>query len=251
MERVILVLEGSGERISCLLNPEALVFRRQAGMRTRADAAGGITGHALSDDPVVPTGGGRTEFELNLLFDTMLAQELNPISEAGPVLADVRELTRPLWNLAENGSRAEGFGGPAAVRFIWGRSWNVLAVVSAVSERLERFTPDGMPQRSWMRLRLRRLNETSQTAAPAAPVTPQFETASLMLDEAGFEPAAIDVPVDDSGLPLLTLDQIASSVMGDPGRWRVLAAYNDIADPLQLEEGTVLRVPPAGEGATP
>ncbi|WP_431267353.1 hypothetical protein [Dankookia sp. P2] len=251
MERVLLVVEGSGERISCLLNPETLVFRRRAGLRTRGDAAGGITGFALSDDPVLATGGGRTEVVLDLLFDVALAQELSPVPEAGPALADVRELTRPLWDLAENAAPVGGPGGPAGVRFIWGRSWNVLAVVTAVAERLERFTPDGMPQRSWLRLRLRRLSRSAQTAAPAAPVTPQFETAARLSGDAEAEPSAVEVPVDADGMPLLDLPQIASSTLGDPAKWRVLADYNQIENPFQLEEGTVLRVPPPGERAAP
>jgi hypothetical protein len=39
MERVAFLLERSGERISCLLNPENLEARRTAGVRTRRPAA--------------------------------------------------------------------------------------------------------------------------------------------------------------------------------------------------------------------
>lgn len=39
------------------------------------------------------------------------------------------------------------------------------------------------------------------------------------------------------------LDQIAAQVYGDPAYWRVIAMYNDLADPLRLTPGEVLRIP--------
>ena len=246
MERVLFVIEGQ-QPIPCLLNPETLVFRRQSGMRTRSTTIGAITGFGFSDDPVIATGGGRTELELDLLFDTEVAQELNPMPDSAAPLADVRVLTRPLWNLAENGPGGDRFGGPAAVRFIWGRSWNVLAAVSAVAERLERFDPDGAPQRSWMRLRLRRLNDEVRSAPAGPSATPQFELpppASRDLDSL----PAVEVPVDHDGLPHLRLDHLAGTTFGDPSLWRIIAELNDISDPLDIEPGTVLRMPGPGGG---
>ena len=63
--------------------------------------------------------------------------------------------------LAETGGLPlETGGGPQApelpvVRLIWGKRWNLPGVVVAAAERLERFTVDGSPQRSWLRLLLR------------------------------------------------------------------------------------------------
>ena len=113
---------------------------------------------------------------------------------------NVRELTRPLWNLAENGQAANGYGAPPVVRFIWGRAWNVLGIVVAIAERLERFTQGGMPQRSWLRLRLRRVTESEARPAPAAPVTPQFEPPTLAApSEATEEAPTVELPVDPDG----------------------------------------------------
>ena len=52
------MIEKTGANISCLLNPESLVQRRQAGITTLSGATGQITGSGLSDDPIVATGGG-------------------------------------------------------------------------------------------------------------------------------------------------------------------------------------------------
>ena len=118
MERVVFLVEQTGERITCLLNPESVVMRRTAGVKPHALPTGAVTGVALSDDPLVATGGGVTELELDLLFDAeieresaaptrQIAGELDAAPESQPEI-DVRDLTRPIWSLAEN---AEGAGG--------------------------------------------------------------------------------------------------------------------------------------------
>src|SRR5690349_7080966 len=109
MERVAFLVEGTGERIGCLLNPESIIVRRTAGVRPRRSAAGLLTGAALADDPILYTGGGTTEIDLDLLFDVTLPGSSAPTVSstptgarpALPVLEDVRVLTGPLRQLAE------------------------------------------------------------------------------------------------------------------------------------------------------
>jgi hypothetical protein len=72
MERVTFLVERTGERIPCLLNPECLEVRRSAGVIRRRGAGGGMIGNPRSDDPLVATGGGITEYHLKLLFDVDL-----------------------------------------------------------------------------------------------------------------------------------------------------------------------------------
>src|SRR5438105_1692360 len=110
MERVAFLIEATSERIGCLLNPETLVLRRAAGVRPRRSAGGLLTGGQLTDDPLLYTGGGRTELELDLLFDTSLAGSTITTD-------DVRDLTGPFWALAENATGADGYGQPPLVRF--------------------------------------------------------------------------------------------------------------------------------------
>jgi hypothetical protein len=73
MERVAFMLEDTGERIGCLLNPESLVIRRSAGVQPRRSVSGVLSGAAQQDTPVLFTGGGRTVLELDLLFDINIA----------------------------------------------------------------------------------------------------------------------------------------------------------------------------------
>jgi hypothetical protein len=250
MERVAFLIEETNERLGCLLNPEGLVMRRAAGVQPRRSVAGQLTGLGLADDPLLYTGGGRTELELDLLFDVSLAG--SSISSD-----DVRDLTAPLWNLAENAARPDSYGRPPLVRFIWGKSWNLLSIVVAVAERLERFTPAGAPQRSWLRLRLLRVTAppartlTARHPAPAISSTLEGSEASesrvRVHQLIGGEPAeasGLATPAAPSG-PGERLDQLAARYYGDPAVWRLLAAYNNIDDPLHVPAGQLLRIPPA------
>jgi hypothetical protein len=240
-----------------MLNPETLVMRRTAGVRPRRSSSGQLTGAGLADDPVLYTGGGRTILELDLLFDLGLADSSVRSVDAGAAAvhgADVRALTRPLWQMAENTVRQAsarqasagnlGYAQPPQVRFIWGKAWNVPAVVLAVAERFERFTPQGNAQRSWLRLLLLRINET-----PPRPMVPEpFYLADVP-------------PADDLGAPDERweaheviegerLDQVAARQYGAPSLWRLIAAVNDVDDPAAIVPGQLLRLPPRPRGGT-
>jgi hypothetical protein len=139
MERVAFLIEETGERIVCLLNPESVVVRRTAGVRPRRSIGGSLAGSELADDALLFTGGGTTEMFFNLLFDVSL-------SETKTEVKDVRDLTSPLWKLAENSGESKTYGEPPRVRFVWGKSWNVSGVVAAVSERFDYFDMAGVPR---------------------------------------------------------------------------------------------------------
>jgi hypothetical protein len=249
MERVAFLVEQTGERISCLLNPEFLETRRQSGLRTRREAGGFLAAAGRTDHPLIATGGGVTEFDLRLLFDTEVAQlERGAASTQPPGLAtdlssDVRELTRPIWGLSENATAA-GVSGPPSVRFIWGKSWNIPAVVVCVAERLERFDANGAPQRSWLALRLRRVDEPGPRPVPPLPVTPQFEVSAPGSDGEQDQYGSLDMPVDDQGAPLDRLDQICAEHYGNPALAPILGDFNGLEDLLDLAGGTLLSLPP-------
>jgi len=278
VERVTFLVERTGDRISCLLNPEMLEARRVAGVVRRQGAGGAVLGTLRGDDPLIATGGGITEYDLRLLFDVDIANEgrasaaraggtaVGGPSEGGnaiedsssaagdapaavpvaPPASDVRALTRPLWALAETGAEAGSGVAPQRMRFIWGTAWNVPAIVIAASERLDRFDANGVPQRSWLSLRLRRVDEESDAGLPPPdPVTPQFESGSAAAEgssDADYE--AVPLMIDELGIPLERIDQIAAARYGDPTLARALAAFNGIFDMLDIPEGTVLRLPP-------
>jgi hypothetical protein len=277
MERVAFLVEATGERISCLLNPESLLVRRTAGLAAQRSLGGQATGEGLTDDPLLATGGGSTEMLLDLLFDIYLTgagtgsalgavggaagagagtgagTSPGPPPGSSPRIADVRDLTGPLWQLAETG-RGEGYGRLPQVLFLWGKAWNVPGVVAAVSERLEHFTPGGVPTRSWLRLRLLRTGEARREPSPPA-ITESLPTGVIAVPDPAAVPeeqitsyAVLGGGLEATGEPGGSgerLDQIAARAYGDPRLWTVLAAFNGIVDPLHLPPGTVLRIPDA------
>ena len=251
MERVTFLIERTGARVSCLLNPESLEARRTAGLIRREGAGGAILGRPRSDDPVVAVGGGTTEFDLQLLFDVDVANEGRPpprhqidpvtgqvVSPADPALApviDVRSLTQPLWAMAENGEPIDGSLAPQRVRFIWGKSWNVPGVIVAVAERLERFDAAGVPQRSWLSLRLRRVEEGMESGRPpSSPTTPQFEnvTDPILGGQAGDVVVATRGP---DGLMNPRYD-LLGFFKGDVTKGLTYVEANGFDNPLTMEE---------------
>jgi Contractile injection system tube protein len=242
MERVAFLLEETNERLGCLLNPDSLVIRRAAGVLPRRSLGGQFTGVGLRDDPLLYTGGGMTELELNLLFDVSLAGSSIETN-------DVRDLTGPLWNLAENAHSVNGYRRPPLVRFVWGKSWNIPGIVAAVAEYLEQFTADGAPQRSWLSMRLWRVSEPQKETVPGGqPLQTQaLSPADLEVSPGSVSPDHVQVHVVSVGE---RLDEIAARYYPDqpaaeaPALWRTLASFNGLEDPLHIPAGTILRVPP-------
>lgn len=253
MERVAFLIEESGERLSCMLNPESLVVRRNAGIRPQQSVNGSLTGSSLSDDPLLFTGGGRTELQLDLLFDVHIAGTTLQTS-------DVRDLTAPLWRLAENTPDAPEPTAPLA-RFVWGKSWNILGVVASVAERFENFTAAGEPQRSWLRMRFIRVTEPEAAAVDLtttdlinAPDAADAAAATALLGDladavpgeiAGINDIAAVHELTGEGTTGENLPYLAYVYLDDPAQWRWLAWFNGIIDPLRLAAGTLINVPTA------
>jgi len=237
MERVAFLIDETGERVDCLLNPETVHVTRLAGVRPRGAAGGQITGVGLADDPLVFTGGGRTELVMDLLFDVDFVE-----AQVRP--EDVRALTRPLWMLSENSAVEHGWVRPPLVRLVWGKTWNVPGVIVAIAERFDGFNLGGTPRRSWLRLKMVRVAEDAATAQQgfeselaAAETTPVAEpgTAVVAVGDGSNEP----------GYSGVRFDLLSNDALGSPLRWRLLAEHNRITNPFEVSSGTALSVPPA------
>jgi len=241
MERVAFLIEKTGERIGCMLNPETLIARRSAGIVRRNGYSGPLQGVRQTDDLLLYGGGGTTEMILDLLFDTTLSGDT---AEPG----DVRSLTRPLWNLAENGADDQGQAKVPIVRFVWGKTWNVPGLVTAVAERLEFFDESGVPRRSWLRMRFCRVHLDDQPA-DSVPAGPGLDSLlPLESPESGSTRASEEVTGGpqlqaDNNNSTSRLDEIAFRNYGSSALWRLVAWFNNVADPLHVTAGTLLRIP--------
>lgn len=241
MERVSFLVEATGERFSCMLNPETLVLSRRSGIRRQKSSGGLVTGAELSDEPVLLDGGGSTEMVLDLLFDVLL-------DESRESIEDVRQMTGPLFALTENARRDASTWGPARVLFFWGKSWAVPGVITAIAERLDQFSRAGVPQRAWVRLKLLRVAEDESDRAGGAMPPPVFDTDELLEAPPELPMGPTVVHEVRSGSESVSrgqtdrLDQLAYNYYGDPNCWRLLAWLNGIDDPLQLRAGEQLRI---------
>lgn len=252
MERVAFLVEETGERIDCLLNPETLEVSRLAGVRARGSAGGLLTGAGQADDPLHFTGGGRTEMVLDLLFDVEL-------TEIQPRPTDVRTLTRRLWLLAENSAEDRGSVRPPLVRLVWGKTWNIPGVITTVAERFDDFDRYGSPRRSWLRMKLVRVAESAQRAQEAFDAELSAAQADRELQAALAAPStdpaatgavrAVGDGQPEPGFTGVRFDLLTTDALGSPFLWRRLAAYNGIDNPFEVAAGTVLAVPPPASTA--
>ncbi|MEZ4870565.1 MAG: hypothetical protein R3C14_55055 [Caldilineaceae bacterium] len=236
MERVAFLIEATNVRIPCMLNPASFELQRSVGVNRTS--GGQLVDTDLTDDPVLYSGRGSTSFTLDLLFDVTLTGAPTPRE-------DVRELTAPFWQLAEYRSERHRYDELPQVRFIWGKAWNIPCVIAAVAERYERFTANGVPQRSWLRMSLLRVGE-AVLAPPATPfglddlpesITPP---SAAVAADAGWE----SHEVLGGGADSERLDQLASHYYGDPSLWRLIARANNLDDPAQVPPGALLQIPP-------
>lgn len=233
MERVAFLIEETHTRIACMLNPERFEMQRTSGV-TRT-SAGLLKDSDLSDDPLIFSGRGSTTMTLQLLFDVSLGGS-SIFSE------DVRDLTEPLWELAEYKTRHRSLQELPVVRFIWGKAWNIPVVVSSVSERYERFTGTGLPQRSWLALSLMRVSAIVRTGDVKRSFAPEQFPTRAQIGRSGPNWKAHEQIGD--AISGERLDQLANRYYGRPEMWRLLAIANGIQDPAQVTAGSILQVPP-------
>lgn len=228
MERVAFLVEATDEHITCLLNPESLVVSRTAGVRPRQAAGGLVTGAGLADDPVLLAGGGRTVLQLDLLFDVDLVDPLVQPPD------DVRQLTAPLSQLAENSDDTDGIRRPPTVRFVWGRAWNLPGVVTEVSERFDRFSDSGMPLRSWLRMAF--LRTGTGTEPTVGDGYDGYDAATAGSDIDPDSPASRAIAIGPSGAAAVNpvqLGLMSLDAFGTPLMWKSLMSFNGVDDPLR------------------
>jgi hypothetical protein len=260
MVRAAFRIESTGRIVSCMLNPSQLVFRRSAGVKYRRSVGGAVAAGRSSDQPLHFTGAGTTELTLDLLFDVNLQSG----GAGGTPETDVTGLTRPLWELAEKAEVEDGVVQPPIVRFIWGKAWNFPAVVVAAAERFDAFDSTGAPRRSWLRLRLLRVDEPDgdslhapvplERVPPVATESAPSELGDFPLpdetDEA--EPLTDDDAEEERVVAGQRLDVLAEAHLGSASRWRDIANANGIEDVLRVPLSALLSVPVAASpGASP
>jgi LysM repeat protein len=98
-------------------------------------------------------------------------------------------------------------------------------IVESVRQRFTLFSPEGIPLRATLTVMLREYKTLAE----------QIKGPNL---KSGHHTR---VHVAQQGE---TLSRIAGQAYGDPAEWRRIAEFNNITDPLALQPGTILEIPP-------
>jgi hypothetical protein len=187
------------------------------------------------DSPIIQFVRGQTEtLSLDLFFDT---------TEAG--MGDTAVSVTTVTDLFYQLIKIDGFThAPPIVFFSWGMQFpgqrgyasmglgtgsqqrhGFKCVVESVRQRYTLFSPDGIPLRATLTVSLK-----------------EYKTLAEQILEINAQSA------DHSHTHLVqvgeTLNQIATAVYNDPTQWRAIANQNNILDPLNLQPGQNLEIPP-------
>jgi hypothetical protein len=157
---------------------------------------------------------GAQTLKLNLIFDTYESGE------------DVSLTTNKLWKFME--PKQEGSGNdkkpPPSAAFEWG-VFRFVAVITNMTQKFTLFKNDGTPVR--------------------AKVDVTFTQHVDVNDYPNQNPTSGGGPIQRVWQVTLgdRLDTIATAVYNDATRWRTIADYNGITDPLSLQPGMRLTIP--------
>lgn len=169
-------------------------------------------------------GGESATFSLDLLFDTTDKQP-------GTLDRDVRRYTNDLLGLTlgapkSGNNLAEGeVEAPKPVRFGWGDFELFEAVITDVEISFIMFDPDGKPVRATAAVGF--MEWVSDKANQPQNPTTRTEPRKTWIVQHGQ-----------------TLHQIAYAEYGHPGHWRHIADSNNLLNPLKLQPGQILVLPP-------
>jgi len=199
------------EKIDCLFNPTEYVIARTNSWKER-------TATGKETPALTFSGGGARTLTMDLFFDVF--------EQDG---GDVRTIVDKLWKLMTIDSRLKNTttqqGRPPLVIFQWGPNWSFKAAITNLSVRYTLFRDDGTPVRATASVTFQEWDENVQGQNPTS-----------LSREPGRKRREVR--------PNDTLALIAYEEYGDATKWRLLADENSIEDPLNLQPGSVLAIPP-------
>jgi nucleoid-associated protein YgaU len=203
--------------VDCMFNPTEYTFSRtNQWTESTANRA----------DVTLPTFSGSNPMKLtinNLVFDTYVRASEEPTPE------DVRTYTEKVFNLmqieASTVDSANGTPGrPPRVSFRCGTFFSFKSVITSVTQKFTLFWDDGRPVRAKLDITFQQVE--SQGTYPAQ--NPSSLGSARKVRVVG---------------PDETIDAIAFAELGDASKWRLLASYNRIDNPLRLRPGQRIVIP--------
>jgi nucleoid-associated protein YgaU len=212
----IKVVEGvvKGSTIPFLYNPDTITYKKQVKWNEDKRASKNI------GDLNLVGGHGATFSIAKALFDTTL-----PASGKGRGTGnDVRDHTDNLIKLMEVDASLKPKA-PPKCQFIWGSFVSFEVYVTSVQLTFDMFSPGGAPMRAWADIEFKQASDDGQLKR-------QNPTS-------GSYARKIWTVVEGE-----TLDWIAYQEYGDPAAWRHIAEINNLANPMSLHPGQLLKLTP-------
>ena len=185
------------------------------------------------DMPILQFVRGQTEtLSLELFFDTTdhgTAENSRPVTEKTDKFYQLIKIDRSTH-------------APPICRFVWGRGhfagsklqgdWasqnrtnGFQCIVESVRQKFSLFSTEGTPLRATLSINLR-----------------EYKTLNEQIEQIRYEsPDHTHSHVIERGD---TLTSIAAKTYGDATQWRAIANHNQITDPLELQLGMILEIPP-------
>ena len=211
LSKAIITNLDTGEVIECMFRPKEYTFTKSNNWKEVSEMGSNV--------PKVQFRGGSAEtLSLDLFFDTY---------ESG---VDVREAyTSRIWKLmkVDPGTVEKDYkGNPPLCEFRWGVMWSFKAVITSITQTFTLFLGNGIPVRAKLKVAFLQAEEIDKypNQNPTTTSVPGYKTRRAKQAE--------------------TLDWIAHDEYGDATLWRFLADANDLEDPLRLEAGRLLAIPP-------
>jgi hypothetical protein len=208
------IASKAGEEVRCAFNPAEYTVATSAEWREtpRSGATTAPTPEFVGTRP-------RT-MRMSLLFDAWA-------TDSEDVSSDVDQLLG--WTNPTSRSLSQGRPAPPVLSFRWGQNTYFDAYLSSVDARYTMFRSDGAPVRATVDVTLVEVPSDPANQNPTSGGLAGHQTAVLTAGE--------------------TLHSIAQREYGSAALWRGLAVANGIDDPLRLEVGRHLLVPPREEAA--
>lgn len=201
--------KSGGVSVDCMFNPFEYTVTKTNTYKEERSNRSDVPGFEFEK-------AGPQALKLTLVFDTFEAGE------------DVSQETNKLWKLMESKTRREGNRNrkvpPPEVAFEWG-VFRFVAVITTMMQKFTLFKPDGTPVR--------------------ASVQVTFTQHKDLNDYPNQNPTSGGGDIERVWRVIAgdRLDTIAYQVYGDATKWRKIASYNSIINPLKLTPGQQLIIP--------
>jgi hypothetical protein len=220
LQKAKIVYDGpSGlKSIECQFNPATLNITKRVSWHAVYPSDTEVESQAdLNAPEMVFAGGNPAEFSLDLIFDTTILDN-----------QDVRGFTNQLLSLTLMGGGDPSCkeDDPPLVQFVWGEFVLFEAVITMVQINYTLFLPSGIPVRARASVHFVQAYDSdgSQDAQNPTSRTDPRKTHRVQQGD--------------------RLDYLAYQEYGRSDRWRAIAEANHLDDPLDIQPGQTLVLPP-------